>query len=131
MKEKIVQTAGRALQNGDYPLPEVTMTQTNEAATLSDLPELMRGLLSGESDEIADLANAAALIYDTVPDVHAFPDHIACDSVSASAMVVSLRRRPAGRSLSQSLASKKESDATDACLSITLNAPCFSAADRV
>ena len=46
------------------------MTQTNEAATLSDLPELMRGLLSGESDEIADLANAAALIYDTVPDLN-------------------------------------------------------------
>ena len=119
------------------------MTQTNEAATLSDLPELMRGLLSGESDEIADLANAAALIYDTVPDlnwagfyrllpdgelilgpfqgkpacvrikagrgvcgkavesgeplvvpdVHAFPGHIACDAASASEMVVPLRRR--------------------------------------
>ena len=143
MKEKIVQTAGRALQNGDYPLPEVTMTQTNEAATLSDLPELMRGLLSGESDEIANLANAAALIYDTVPDlnwagfyrllpdgelilgpfqgkpacvhiapgrgvcgkavesgeplvvpdVHAFPGHIACDAASASEMVVPLRRK--------------------------------------
>ncbi len=119
------------------------MTQTNEAATLSDLPELMRGLLSGESDEIADLANAAALIYDTVPDlnwagfyrllpdgelilgpfqgkpacvriapgrgvcgkavesgeplvvpdVHAFPGHIACDAASASEMVVPLRRK--------------------------------------
>ena len=119
------------------------MYRKDEAATLSDLPELMRGLLSGESDEIADLANAAALIYDTVPDlnwagfyrllpdgelilgpfqgkpacvriapgrgvcgkavesgepvivpdVHAFPDHIACDAASASEMVVPLRRR--------------------------------------
>lgn len=141
MKEKIVQTASRALQNGDYPLPEVTMTQTNESAALRDLPELMRGLLSGETDEVALLSNAAALIYDTVPDlnwagfyrlagdglilgpfqgkpacvriaagrgvcgraietdapivvadVHAFPDHIACDAASASEMVVPLHR---------------------------------------
>ena len=113
------------------------------SAPLSDLPEMMRGLLAGESDEIADLANAAALIYDVVPDlnwagfyrllpngelilgpfqgkpacvriaagrgvcgkavetdapvivadVHAFPDHIACDSASASEMVVPLRRK--------------------------------------
>ncbi|MBR4661721.1 MAG: GAF domain-containing protein [Clostridia bacterium] len=119
------------------------MTQMNEAAALSDLPELTRGLLSGETDEIALLANASALIYDlvpdlnwagfyrllpngelilgpfqgkpacvrikagrgvcgkaietgeplVVPDVHAFPDHIACDSASASEMVVPLRRK--------------------------------------
>ena len=119
------------------------MYQKPESSSLSDLPELMRGLLSGESDEIADLANAAALIYDTVPDlnwagfyrllpdgelilgpfqgkpacvriapgrgvcgkavadgepivvpdVRAFPGHIACDAASASEMVVPLRRR--------------------------------------
>ena len=119
------------------------MYQTPESSSLSDLPEMMRGLLSGESDEIADLANAAALIYDTVPDlnwagfyrllpngelilgpfqgkpacvhiapgrgvcgkavesgeqlvvpdVHAFPGHIACDAASASEMVVPLRRK--------------------------------------
>ena len=112
------------------------------SAPLSDLPELMRGLLSGERDDIANLANAAALIFDSVPDlnwagfyrllpdgglilgpfqgkpacvrvavgrgvcgravatgepivvpdVHAFPDHIACDSASASEMVVPLIR---------------------------------------
>ena len=118
------------------------MYQRNEQSTLSDLPEMMRGLLSGERDEIANLANASALIYDlvpdlnwagfyrssgdglilgpfqgkpacvriapgrgvcgrafesgepiVVPDVHAFPDHIACDSASASEMVVPLRRK--------------------------------------
>ena len=119
------------------------MYQRNEQSTLSDLPELTRGLLSGETDEIALLANASALIYDlvpdlnwagfyrllpngelilgpfqgkpacvrikagrgvcrkavesgepiVVPDVHAFPDHIACDSASASEMVVPLRRK--------------------------------------
>ena len=113
------------------------------SASLFDLPEMMRGLLSGESDEIANLANAAALIYDlipdlnwagfyrllpdgelilgpfqgkpacvriasgrgvcgkavetgepvVVPDVHAFPGHIACDAASASEMVVPLRRK--------------------------------------
>ena len=119
------------------------MYRKNEPASLSDLPELTRGLLSGESDEIALLANASALIYDlvpdlnwagfyrllpngelilgpfqgkpacvhiapgrgvcgkavesgeplVVPDVHAFPDHIACDSASASEMVAPLRRK--------------------------------------
>lgn len=119
------------------------MYQKPESSSLSDLPELTRGLLSGESDEIALLANASALIYDlvpdlnwagfyrllpngelilgpfqgkpacvrikagrgvcgkavesgeplVVPDVHAFPDHIACDSASASEMVVPLRRK--------------------------------------
>ncbi|MBR4335661.1 MAG: GAF domain-containing protein [Clostridia bacterium] len=119
------------------------MYQRNEQSTLFDLPDLMRGLLSGETDEIAVMAHASALIYDlvpdlnwagfyrllpngelilgpfqgkpacvrikagrgvcgkavesgeplVVPDVHAFPDHIACDSASASEMVVPLRRK--------------------------------------
>ncbi len=119
------------------------MYQKPESSSLSDLPELMRGLLSGESDEIALLANASALIYDlvpdlnwagfyrllpngelilgpfqgkpacvrikagrgvcgkaiesgeplVVPDVRAFPDHIACDPASASEMVVPIRRK--------------------------------------
>ena len=118
------------------------MYQRNEQSTLSDLPEMMRGLLSGETDEIAVMANASALIFDlvpdlnwagfyrasndglilgpfqgkpacvriapgrgvcgrafesgepiVVPDVHAFPDHIACDSASASEMVVPIRRK--------------------------------------
>ncbi|MBO4283015.1 MAG: GAF domain-containing protein [Clostridia bacterium] len=113
-----------------------------ESSSLSDLPVLMRGLLSGEGDEIAVMANASALIFDlvpdlnwagfyrssgeglilgpfqgkpacvriapgrgvcgrafdadeaiVVPDVHAFPDHIACDSASASEMVVPIRRK--------------------------------------
>ncbi len=117
------------------------MYQKDESSSLSDLPELMRGLLSGESDEIAVLANASALIFDfvpdlnwagfyrladgglilgpfqgkpacvriavgrgvcgravatgepvVVPDVRAFPGHIACDTASASEMVVPLIR---------------------------------------
>ena len=119
------------------------MYQKPKSSSLSDLPILTRGLLSGETDEIALLANASALIYDlvpdlnwagfyrllpdgelilgpfqgkpacvrikagrgvcgkaveygeplVVPDVRAFPDHIACDSASASEMVVPLRRK--------------------------------------
>ena len=118
------------------------MYQRNEQSMLFDLPDLMRGLLLGETDEIAVMANASALIYDlvsdlnwagfyrssgdglilgpfqgkpacvriapgrgvcgrafesgkpiVVPDVHAFPDHIACDSASTSEMVVPLRRK--------------------------------------
>ncbi len=107
---------------------------------LSKLPKLMSSLLEGETDEIANLANAAALIFDVVPrlnwagfyflrgdelvlgpfqgkpacvrlkgkgvcwtavtedkpvvveDVHEFAGHIACDSASASEMVVPLHK---------------------------------------
>ena len=107
----------------------------------SDLLEHARALLAGERDPIANAANVAALIYDTlpdvnwagfyflkggelvlgpfqgkpacvriavgkgvcgtavaqrktqlVPDVHAFPGHIACDSASESEVVVPLYR---------------------------------------
>jgi len=102
-----------------------------------DLASAMQGLLSGEPDPIANMANAAALIWETLPDlnwagfyrnvrgelvlgpfqgrpaciriafgtgvcgvaaetrqvqrvadVNAFPGHIACDSASASEIVV-------------------------------------------
>ena len=118
------------------------MYMKSNRSSLSDLPELMRGLLSGETDEIAVMANASALIFDLVPDLNwagfyrssgeglilgpfqgkpacvriapgrgvcgrafesgepivvpdvlAFPDHIACDSASASEMVVPIRRK--------------------------------------
>jgi len=107
----------------------------------SDLLEHARALLAGEQDPIANAANVAALIYNTlpdvnwagfyflkggelvlgpfqgkpacvriavgkgvcgtavaqrktqlVPDVHAFPGHIACDSASESEVVVPLFR---------------------------------------
>ena len=106
-----------------------------------DLASALEGLLTGESDTIANMANAAALIFETLPDVnwvgfyrnvggelvlgpfqgrpacirikfgegvcgaaaasrqvervediHAFPGHIACDSASASEIVVPLIR---------------------------------------
>ena len=102
-----------------------------------DLASAVEGLLSGESDAVANMANAAAVIWETVPDlnwagfyrnvggelvlgpfqgrpacirikfgegvcgtaaatrqvqrvedVNAFPGHIACDSASASELVV-------------------------------------------
>lgn len=102
-----------------------------------DLASAMQGLLSGESDAVANMANAAALIWETLPDLNwagfyrnvggelvlgpfqgrpaciriafgagvcgvaaetrqvqrvadvtAFPGHIACDSASASEIVV-------------------------------------------
>jgi GAF domain-containing protein len=106
-----------------------------------DLLSALEGLVSGEPDPIANMANAAALIWETLPDlnwagfyrnvggelvlgpfqgrpaciripfgkgvcgaaaqtlqvqrvddVHAFPGHIACDSASASELVVPIVR---------------------------------------
>ena len=106
-----------------------------------DLASALEGLLAGETDSIANMANAAALIWETLPDlnwagfyrnvdgelvlgpfqgrpacirikfgdgvcgtaastrqvqriddVHAFPGHIACDSASASELVVPIVR---------------------------------------
>ena len=37
---------------------------------LSKLPKLMSSLLEGESDVIANMANASALIFDVVPDIN-------------------------------------------------------------
>lgn len=37
---------------------------------LSKLPKLMSSLLEGESDVIANMANASALIFDAVPDIN-------------------------------------------------------------
>ena len=108
--------------------------------TIETLPEALEALLSGEEDAVANMANAAALVYGAlpevnwvgfyllrgdalvlgpfggkpactriaigrgvcgtaflenrtvvVPDVHAFPGHIACDSASRSETVVPLR----------------------------------------
>jgi len=109
------------------------------AALYAELGQALEGLLAGERDGIANLANAAALLYATlpdlnwagfylargaglvvgpfqgkpacvrialgqgvcgtaaagrrtliVPDVHAFPGHIACDAASNSEIVVPL-----------------------------------------
>jgi L-methionine (R)-S-oxide reductase len=106
-----------------------------------DLASALQGLIAGEPDPIANMANASALIYETLPnvnwvgfyrllngelvvgpfqgrpaciriaigsgvcgiaaetrqvqrvdDVNAFPGHIACDSASASEIVVPLIR---------------------------------------
>lgn len=111
------------------------------AAYYDDLLSDLRGLFEGESDPVANAANAAAAIWQhvpdlnwagfyflrgdvlvlgpfqgrpacvriplgrgvcgtaaekretvVVPDVHAFPGHIACDSASNSEIVVPLRR---------------------------------------
>ncbi len=109
----------------------------DKAVMYRDLASALEGLIAGEPDPIANMANAAALIWETLPDlnwagfyrnvggelvlgpfqgrpacirikfgegvcgaaaetlqpqrvddVHAFPGHIACDSASASELVV-------------------------------------------
>ena len=111
------------------------------ATMYRDLSSALQGLVAGEPDGIANMANAAALIWETLPDinwvgfyrnvggelvlgpfqgrpaciriafgsgvcgvaaetrqvqriddVHAFPGHIACDSASASELVVPIVR---------------------------------------
>ena len=113
----------------------------DKAVMYRDLASALRGLVAGEPDPIANMANAAALIWETLPglnwagfyrnlggelvvgpflgrpacirikfgdgvcgvaaatkqvqrvdDVHAFPGHIACDSASASEIVVPILR---------------------------------------
>jgi GAF domain-containing protein len=116
--------------------------QAADTATMyRDLASALEGLVSGEPDGIANMANAAALVWETLPDlnwagfyrnvggelvlgpfqgrpacirigfgsgvcgaaaatlkaqriddVHAFPGHIACDSASASELVVPILR---------------------------------------
>jgi GAF domain-containing protein len=113
----------------------------DSATMYRDLASALEGLTSGESDPIANMANAAALIWESLPDlnwagfyrevggelvlgpfqgrpacirikfgegvcgaaaatlqpqriddVNAFPGHIACDSASASELVVPIVR---------------------------------------
>jgi len=113
-----------------------------DAATMyRDLASAVEGMVAGEPDTVANMANAAAVIWETLPDinwvgfyrnvdgelvlgpfqgrpaciripfgtgvcgvaaatrqvqrvndVHAFPSHIACDSASASEIVVPIVR---------------------------------------
>ncbi len=113
----------------------------DKASMYRDLASALAGLVEGEPDPVANMANAAALIWETLPDVnwvgfyrniggelvlgpfqgrpaciriafgqgvcgtaaaslevqrvddvHAFPGHIACDSASASELVVPIVR---------------------------------------
>jgi GAF domain-containing protein len=113
------------------------ITAADKATLYADLLSALEGLTAGEPDPVANMANAAALIWETLPelnwagfyrnvggelvlgpfqgrpaciripfgkgvcgaaaatltvqrvdDVHAFPGHIACDSASASELVV-------------------------------------------
>jgi L-methionine (R)-S-oxide reductase len=115
--------------------------RTDKPTLYRDLASSLEGLIAGEPDPIANMANAAALIRETLPDlnwagfyrnvggelvlgpfqgrpaciripfgkgvcgaaaetlavqrvddVHAFPGHIACDSASASELVVPIVR---------------------------------------
>ena len=117
------------------------ITAADSATMYRDLALALGGLVSGEPDPIANMANAAAVIFETLPDVNwagfyrniggelvlgpfqgrpacirikfgegvcgtaaatrqvqriedvnAFPGHIACDSASASEIVVPLIR---------------------------------------
>jgi GAF domain-containing protein len=117
------------------------ITAADPATRYRDLASALEGLVAGETDSIANMANAAALMWETLPDVNwvgfyrnvggelvlgpfqgrpacirikfgdgvcgvaaqsrevqrvedvnAFPGHIACDSASASEIVVPLIR---------------------------------------
>jgi len=117
------------------------ITAADTATMYRDLASALEGLVAGESDSVANMANAAALIWETLPDVNwvgfyrnvggelvvgpfqgrpacvriafgsgvcgvaaatrkvqrvddvnAFDGHIACDSASASEIVVPLIR---------------------------------------
>jgi L-methionine (R)-S-oxide reductase len=131
----------RALMRAHVVNPGNRPDGDNKNRLYSEVSEQIDGLLSGEIDVIANLANAAALIYHIlpslnwagfylargselilgpfqgkpacvripigrgvcgaaalrrqsvlVPDVHAFPGHIACDAASRSELVVPLVR---------------------------------------
>jgi L-methionine (R)-S-oxide reductase len=113
----------------------------DKATLYRELAQALEALVAGEADPVANMANAAALIWETLPDlnwagfyrnvggelvvgpfqgrpaciriafgegvcgaaaatrkpqrvddVHAFPGHIACDSASASELVVPIER---------------------------------------
>jgi GAF domain-containing protein len=117
------------------------ITAADAPTMYADLASALGGLVAGEPDPIANMANAAALVWETLPDlnwagfyrnvggelvlgpfqgrpacirspfgqgvcgaaasslqvqrvddVHAFPGHIACDSASASELVVPIVR---------------------------------------
>jgi GAF domain-containing protein len=42
----------------------------DKATLYRDLASALKGLISGETDAVANMANAAALIYETLPDVN-------------------------------------------------------------
>jgi GAF domain-containing protein len=120
---------------------DMKIDAADPATMYRDLASALGGLVAGEPDAIANMANAAALIWETLPglnwagfyrnvggelvlgpfqgrpacirirfgegvcgaaaatlkpqrvdDVHAFPGHIACDSASASELVVPIVR---------------------------------------
>ena len=117
------------------------ITAADTPTLYRDLSSALQGLLAGESDPVANMANASALLFESLPDVNwvgfyrnlggelvvgpfqgrpacvrikfgdgvcgvaaetreiqrvedvnAFPGHIACDSASASEIVVPLMR---------------------------------------
>jgi L-methionine (R)-S-oxide reductase len=128
-----------AAMNAHIPEPGLRSRDGGKTVLYAELASQIEGLLSGETDAVANLANAAAAIYHSlpdlnwagfylarddelvlgpfqgrpacvhiplgkgvcgtaalhrasicVPDVHAFPGHIACDAASRSELVVPL-----------------------------------------
>jgi GAF domain-containing protein len=60
------------------------------ATMYRDLASALEGLVHGETDAIANMANAAALIWETLPGLNWAG--FACDSASASELVVPIVR---------------------------------------
>jgi L-methionine (R)-S-oxide reductase len=130
-----------ARNDGDVMTYDFRIAAADAGTMYRDLASALEGLVAGEPDPIANMANAAALIWETLPDlnwagfyrnvggelvvgpfqgrpaciriafgsgvcgvaaesrqvqrvedVNAFPGHIACDSASASELVVPIVR---------------------------------------
>ena len=100
----------------------------DKATMYRDLASALEGLVAGEPDSIANMANAAALIYETLPDVNwvgfyrniggelvlgPFQGRPACIRMTFDQGVAAPRRRPARCSGSRtSMPSRATSPAT-------------------
>ena len=51
-------------------MDDFKIAAADSATMYRDLDSALRGLIAGESDAIANMANAAALIFETLPDVN-------------------------------------------------------------
>ena len=59
-----------ARNDGDGRVYDFKITAANSATMYRDLASALEGLVTGETDGIANMANAAALIWETLPDLN-------------------------------------------------------------
>ena len=103
--------------------PAVLLPQRGSNTKLSPSYPFVLSSLSGESLQVAPAARRIRPRNFFAPSCRLLRLYGGVPPSRGALRFCPTPRRPAGRSLSQSLASEKESDATDACLSITLERP--------